>query len=197
MHKGLVTWLAPAILFLWHSHSLGAPKPIVDFSIVYYEVSGRTIPEIHEAMFSNTPIRSEEGIFGGVTANTISASYDLMQTSSGCEVRNPVVHLKSTVVLPKLSDDYRSAATVREWERFISALRAHELMHAQNGHAIASTLLSRLYIFRSEQTCVAIRGRLDAAVSSLIKNMNEIDRHLDRETAHGATQGAVLNLQVR
>jgi predicted secreted Zn-dependent protease len=181
----------------WHGGSIASPQPIVKFEIVYYEAGGSTISQIHDSMFRNSPIRSDRGTFGGLTTNTIYANYDLMQTARGCEVRNPVVNLHSVVTLPKLSDDVRSAGTEREWERFIGALRAHELMHARNGHAIARTVLSRLYKFRSRQSCITIKTRLDTAIHTLIANMNEYDRHLDRDTSHGATQGAQLNLNVR
>ncbi|WGK63339.1 DUF922 domain-containing protein (plasmid) [Halopseudomonas sp. SMJS2] len=177
--------------------AFGSPQPIVKFDIVYYPAEGKTIPEIHDSMFRNSPIRSARGTYGGLTTNTIAANYDLMQTSKGCEVRNPVVKLKSIVTLPKLTEEVRSVGTAREWERFIGALRAHELMHARNGHAIAKTVLSRLYNFKSGQSCGAIKANLDHAISTLINNMNEFDRHLDRDTSHGATQGAMLNLHIR
>lgn len=197
MHKVSGIWLVFLIAMAGQGAAFGSPQPIVKFDIVYYPAEGKTIPEIHDSMFRNSPIRSAQGTYGGLTTNTISANYDLMQTSKGCEVRNPVVKLNSIVTLPKLTEDVRSVSTVREWERFIGALRAHELMHARNGHSIATTVITRLYNFRSRQSCGAIRARLDHAISTLINNMNEFDRHLDRDTSHGATQGAMLNLQIR
>lgn len=197
MRKGSGIWLVCLLAMMGQGAAFGSPQPIVKFDIVYYPAEGKTIPEIHDSMFRNSPIRSERGTFGGLTTNTITANYDLMQTSSGCEVRNPVVKLKSIVTLPRLTEDVRSVSTVREWERFMGALRAHELMHARNGQSIAKTVISRLYNFKSAQPCGAIRARLDHAVSTLIENMNEFDRHLDRDTVHGATQGATLNLQIR
>lgn len=197
MHKVPAILLVFLMAIVGQGTAYGSPQPIVKFDIVYYPAEGRTISEIHDSMYRNSPIRSAEGTYGGLTTNTITANYDLMQTSSGCEVRNPVVKLKSIVTLPRLTEDVRSVGTVREWERFIGALRAHELMHARNGRSIAKTVLTRLYNFKSAQACEAIRARLDQAISTLIENMNEFDRHLDRDTSHGATQGAALNLRIR
>lgn len=175
-----------------------SPAPIVTFKIQHYEVAGQTVAEIKSSMFRNTPVRGLSGNFGAVTVNSFSTTYNLMPTASGgCEVRNPVVALDSVVTLPRLVIGNQTRVVLVEWQRFIGALRAHEMLHAKNGLNIAQTILTRLSTIQTRMPCNQVSVNLNNAIQVLMNNMSEFDRQLDSKTNHGESQGAVLNTNVR
>lgn len=182
------------VLVLSASSAVSAqPEPVINFKVRHYEVSGMTSAAITQSVLKNTPVKMNGGSYGAVTHNQFSTSYSAVADShGGCEVKNVSIVLDSTVVLPKLVPSGQSAAVMAEWERYIGALRAHELMHANNGRLTAQTLASRLYDFKSQMPCVQMRARLDRAVKQLIDNMGVWDQQLDANTDHGRTQGAYL-----
>jgi predicted secreted Zn-dependent protease len=154
--------------------------------------------EIRASMFGNSPVRNGDESFGGVTKSQIWATYDLLnEVDGGCSLRNPSVRVDIKMTLPQLDAGQRSPAVQQEWERFMGALRAHELMHAQNGNFIATTVLTRMMGFKTRLSCAETRPKLNDAIQTLIQRMNDNDKKLDQVTNHGATQGAQLNLHVQ
>jgi predicted secreted Zn-dependent protease len=174
------------------------PSPIVSFDVQHYGVHGQSMEEIRASMFGNSPVRTGEESFGGVTKSQIWATYDLLnEVGGGCSLRNPSVRVEIRMTLPQLDSGQRSPAVQEEWERFMGALRSHELMHAQNGNFIAKTVLSRMVGFKTQLSCAETRPKLNDAIQTLIQRMNDYDKKLDEVTNHGATQGAQLNLRVQ
>ncbi|PWC98952.1 MULTISPECIES: DUF922 domain-containing protein [Pseudomonas] len=169
------------------------PEPTIDFDIRYYDVVGATTAEIRSSVFRSTPIRIKGSPYGAITENRFTTGYSSFGTSSGgCEVKNVRVFLESKITLPRLVINGQSAPVLAEWERYIGALRAHEMMHANNGKYTAETVAGRLYNFKSQIPCDQLRSKLDAAVNQLIHNMGVWDQQLDAQTEHGKSQGAFL-----
>jgi len=178
---------------LFTSYGYTQPQPAIDFAIRYYDVAGSSTEEIRNSVFRNTPIRIKGLPYGAVTENRFTTGYSAVGTSSGgCEVKNVRVMLSSRITLPRLMPSGQSADVLAEWERYIGALRAHEMMHANNGRYTAETVAGRLYNFKSKMPCIQMRDKLDHAVNQLIHNMNVWDKQLDAQTEHGKSQGAFL-----
>lgn len=175
------------------SHAYAAPQPSINFAIRYYDVTGTTTDEIRSAVFRNTPIRIKGVPYGAVTENRFSTGYSAVGTSSGgCEIKNVRIVLDSSITLPRLVPSGQSSAVLAEWDRYIGALRAHEMMHATNGRYTAETVAGRLYDFKAQMPCSQMRDKLDQAVNQLIHNMGVWDQRLDAQTEHGRSQGAFL-----
>lgn len=169
------------------------PEPSIDFSVRYYDVTGSTTDQIRASVFHNTPIRINGSPYGAVTENHFDRAYSAVTTSAGaCEVKNVRVHLISRITLPRLVQNGQSEAVLSEWQRYIGALRAHEMMHAQNGRYTAETIASRLFSVKSAMPCPQMQQLLNAAVEQLIENMGKWDEQLDAKTEHGRSQGAFL-----
>lgn len=173
--------------------SWAEPEPTIDFSIRYYDVVGSTTDQIRASVFHNTPIRINGSPYGAVTENHFDRAYSAVTTGAGgCEVKNVRVHLISRITLPRLVRDGQSETVLSEWQRYIGALRAHEMMHAQNGRYTAETIASRLFSVKSSMPCSQMQQLLNAAVEQLIENMGKWDEQLDATTEHGRSQGAFL-----
>jgi predicted secreted Zn-dependent protease len=173
-------------------------KPVVTFKIDHYEVTGNTVTEIQRSIGKRTPIRSGTKFYGGVTRWKLDTTYKAREMASGgCAVIEPVVYLDVQVLLPKLVPGPRITRPVlAEWDRFLGALRAHEQLHALNGLHTARTLEQRMTNLKTAFNCQKMRDMLTEASQALIKNINQRDIDMDRETNHGETQGAYLNTEI-
>ena len=169
------------------------PEPVINFKIEHYAVTGNTTAAISASVYKNTPVKMNGGRYGAVTRNQFTTAYSSVGTvSGGCEVKNARIILTSTIVLPDLVMDGQSPAVLAEWQRYIGALRAHEMMHANNGRHTVETLAGRLYNFKAGMSCAQMKVKLDRAIDQLITNMGDWDQRLDAQTQHGKSQGAYL-----
>lgn len=175
-----------------------ALRPIVDFQVTYYPVTGQTIPEIQKSIGQNTPSKEGEYYYAGVTIWDLSSNYDLVDTADGCAVRNSQVYLNTTIHLPRLAEQRHISQGVRsEWSRFSNALKTHEMLHAKNAYRAASTLLGKISRVNTSVPCVRAKTIIQDGTDALIRNITEFDRQLDVKTQHGKSQGAFLNMGVR
>ena len=189
-------WI-PLALVVFASKQVNA-KPVTDFELKHYEVTGNTIAEIKRSMAKNSPIRTGNKGFGGVTVWSLDTTYTTVETpDGGCEVRDPKVFLKIKIMLPKLRPGPRlSRRAMAEWERFLGALRAHEMLHAKNGLYTAETIEKRMTNLRTKVSCPRTKEVLNQGSQVLISNITQRDRDMDRDTRHGETQGAYLDERV-
>ena len=109
----------------------------------------------------------------------------------------PKVHLEIKVTLPRLRPGNRiSRQAYAEWNRFLGALRAHEKLHALNGKFTAETLEKRMLNLTTGFNCEKTKEMLDKSSRVLINQISQRDVALDRQTVHGRSQGAFLNIAV-
>tara|TARA_R110002124_G_scaffold128157_19_gene288720 strand:+ start:17759 stop:18349 length:591 start_codon:yes stop_codon:yes gene_type:complete len=191
MVKLAITFILGFLFISEHAHA--SPEPIIDFSVEYYSVSGRTTDEINRSIFENTPIMMSGRRYGAVTKNDFITNFDqIASRRGGCEVRNVRVELKSKVILPKLTPAYQSNQVSQEWNRYLSALIDHEKLHANNARRTAETLVTRLFGLESDLPCDQMKVKLNQAIDLLVSRMGAWDLRLDQQTSHGAAQGAFL-----
>lgn len=173
--------------------------PVVNFRLEHYPVTGRTLPEIQASIGQNAPSQNGDTYYAGTTVWRLGSTYDFMTLANGgCALTNPQVTVNITISLPTLQNDQqRSLAVLREWNRFYTGLRAHEMLHAANGKRTAQILLNRLSGVRTELPCDRLRVVVSDATQALIKQLGQYDTDLDRQTNHGATQGAALDLNIQ
>lgn len=176
---------------------LGSTAPIVDSKIETYPVSGESIAEIQRSIALNTPSRSGDSYYAGVTIWSLSATYSLIPTPQGCLIDNGDVFLRLRVHLPKLTNDLISESVRQEWRRFVFSLDAHERQHTRNAYLAATSLLAKINGRHTEVPCSRAKVIAESATKALIERMSAYDREFDHQTRHGATQGAYLNPNVR
>lgn len=192
------SYLALFAVLAFAAPAAASPQPAINFKVQHYLVSGRDTTALERAVFATTPVAMNGQRYGAVTHNEFRTSYSAVGTGDGgCEIKNVRVILDSTIILPKLAPGQYSRAVLAEWSRYIGALTAHEMQHANNGKYTAETIAARLFNFRAPMPCLEMRPKLDRAIDSLIKNMGQWDANLDRDTNHGATQGAFLRKGIR
>lgn len=194
----LKAWARAVAAIVLCSVEQALAKPITNFEIQHYPVTGNSIAEIQNSINTNTPVNSGGGKFGGATVWALETEYGTRTTpDGGCSIVEPIVRLNIKVVLPKLVPGSKlSEAGRREWVRFLGALRAHELLHAKNGLYTATTLEKKMTNLRTKVSCERTKEVLNRGSNALIENITQRDRDMDKQTVHGKTQGAYLDIRV-
>lgn len=115
--------------------------------------------------------------------------YDRMPTSCGT---GPVkVSVSVTMTLPdwKSPNDAPEAVTGR-WNTYLQALERHENGHKEHGLMAARAVLVKLKGLGSARDCDTMNREANEEANRVLDVYKQKDRTYDRDTRHGATQGA-------
>lgn len=155
-----------------------------------YDVNGDSVRELRQELDRKGPL-FEGRRYDARTRWWVRWHYDLTPVARGCRATRPQVDLEIAITLPR----WRRPASapedlVERWERYLERLREHEDGHAAVAQEAARTIAGLLEDLPAEEDC----GRADRAASRAaqdeIERANARDRQYDRETGHGASQGA-------
>lgn len=156
---------------------------IPDVTIVYYPVDGTDAASVRRSIDANRPTDAHDGL----RVDALSA-WDTRWTwprgpGAKCDLRAAAIRYTATVRMPQLAPTVRLTVTERaDWDRYIAALARHEAVHVRYGHDHRDDILA------------AIRGATcssaDSAARAALARLDAYHIAYDRETGHGASQGA-------
>lgn len=156
---------------------------IPNVSFKFYDVGGHDVGAIRASLNAHRPVDPSDGMHvDGKTQWHLS--WRLLSDSQGCRsIGAPT--FSATVDFPRLIDEGAVSPAIRaRWDRYSAALRAHEAGHARYAYEHLGAVQSALVGKSCEEA--------NAAGLAAIKVASEHDAVYDRETKHGATQGAVF-----
>ncbi len=155
-----------------------------------YDVNGSNARELRQELDRKGPL-FEGRRFDARTRWWVRWRYDLTPVAGGCRPTRPQVDLEIVITLPR----WRRPASVPEdlaerWELYLERLREHEDGHAAVAEQAARTIAGLLEDLPAEEDCGSADRAADQAAQAEIGRANARDRQYDRETGHGASQGA-------
>ena len=77
-----------------------------------------------------------------------------------------------------------------QWARYIAALELHEQGHRRHGVDAANEVDRAIAAMPPAGSCDALGKNANALGMSILRKYNQLDLDYDRDTGHGATQGA-------
>jgi predicted secreted Zn-dependent protease len=99
--------------------------------------------------------------------------------------------VKIDITLPAWQNENTGSAETRtQWQRYVAALTRHEQGHRQHGVDAAHEIDNAIGTLPPTGNCDALGTKANAAGSDIIRKYNQRDLDYDRDTRHGATQGA-------
>ena len=169
----------------------GAAQVRDDLVTRYYEVQVRPGDSLNRQVRAASPIREGGEVFYGHTHWNVHWDYRWNSEASGrCRLTSVQVSLRTEILLPQLRDaDSRQAAA---FERFIAALRRHEMGHYEHGKQAAAEIERDLLGLPPADSCAALEAQANQGAQRSIARYAAMDVQYDRETRHGVSQGARL-----
>jgi predicted secreted Zn-dependent protease len=112
---------------------------------------------------------------------------------AGCHVQRASIALDLTFTYPRWAPPPDAAATlVTAWQRYLARVELHEHGHRDIAQGAADDLIRTLEALPAQATCNDLAVVARATVDERLTRHAEAQATYDRETGHGATQGAVL-----
>jgi predicted secreted Zn-dependent protease len=158
-----------------------------------YPIGGDTAGELIAAMDAEG-LRDPAGAPGwGLTEWHIDWTFRYRETRAACQITTQRVMLAVRLILPRWQPPVTASAALRaRWRSFVEALRVHESGHVANVIAGANDILERLDGLAPRQGCRELEVAANAAANRILDRLRATDVAYDRETRHGATQGATF-----
>lgn len=159
----------------------------------YYQVFGFNRQQLESQLLSCEPVIAGASGFAGQTVYIIDWSYLHELNGQGrCQLTNVKVGLHVRTYLPSWQTDNRADQNlVSQWQRFMTALKGHEQLHAQYDATYATQMYQDLTNL-STPDCSTISLAARSTVSQQLAALNQANNDYDARTNHGATQGAII-----
>jgi predicted secreted Zn-dependent protease len=167
-----------------------AAVEVVD-SAERYAITGSTPVELRREMNSKGPRGDDGRRFDGFTRWLVSWRYRYNNTGRGCTIASVTTSVKITITLPEWRNaNDGDSATREQWSRYLAALERHEQGHRRHGVAAGHEVDQAIAELPPASTCDALGANANALGASILRKYNQLDLDYDRDTDHGATQGA-------
>lgn len=180
--------LAHCLALLMACHTAAAADAIrTDF----YTVDGNSVRSIRAALNANGPLGEDGKRYHGYTKWHVSWNFTHGPSAGGCAIRSVNVDTSAVMTLPRLAKPDALPDSLRmKWNSYSVALRAHEDGHRAIALAAAGEIRRRLSQLASSGGCKALADEANRAAQAVLADFRVRERQYDRDTDHGATEGA-------
>ncbi|MFO0564173.1 MAG: DUF922 domain-containing Zn-dependent protease [Polyangiaceae bacterium] len=155
-----------------------------------YAIQGSSASALRSDMDRHGPTDAE-GRHDAYTRWNVRWSFPYDRKPNVCGTGDVKVSVTITFVMPDWTPPADAPDDlVRRWNAYKKALELHENGHKEHGLAAAKDILSTLRALPAEPDCDGMNRVANAAARRVIDKYKEKDKTYDRDTRHGATQGA-------
>lgn len=158
-----------------------------------YQIYGNTASELRTQIQHCAPGASGSSAaeYTGQTSYNLSWQY-AVSVSTSCSAQDIKVGVHTATALPYWQPTGNATSGLAgRWQAFDASLRTHEQGHAVIDKAYAAKLLDDLNAL-GPVDCDSLTAAIRTIVNSDVAALNQANDTYDRQTDHGATQGAVL-----
>lgn len=156
-----------------------------------YPVRAQPGETLRKALNAATPIAVDGQRFHGYTRWNVRWTFRWWREASGrCAITEVTTRLRTQVQLPELHSATPAQHAV--FDRYLSALSHHEEGHVQFGRDAAQAIDEGIAALPAAPDCAALERRANTLGHRLLREHAEREKQYDRDTRHGASQGARL-----
>jgi len=157
-----------------------------------YPVHARTGQTLREALNAATPITSDGKRFHGYTQWNVRWSFWWQQDGAGrCRITRVATRLHTRIQMPELRTG--TATQEAQFQRYHHALYQHEQGHVRFGRQAAQAIDQGIAALPEASDCTTLERQANALGQRLLAEQVAREKAYDRDTSHGATQGAKLD----
>ncbi|MCX7067297.1 MAG: DUF922 domain-containing protein [Methylococcales bacterium] len=158
----------------------------------YYTATADTNSSLRESLNKATPIHVDDNPFHAYTKWNVKWNYRWFEQADGrCKITTVTTDLTSKITLPELVG--ATAEQTAVFDRYVSALRVHELGHYDIGRKTATAIESGILALPQMSSCKELESTANALGYQTLDNYKVIEKQYDASTNHGETQGASLD----
>jgi predicted secreted Zn-dependent protease len=159
--------------------------------VEYYDIQGSTALELRYDMNAKGPQAASGDRFDAYTRWLANWRWRYRDSGSGCAIASVRTTVTVRMTLPRWQNEHSAdLATQQEWARFLAALERHEDGHRGHGVAAGDEIDRRVASLPPAATCAALGAIADELGKRIVQKYIQLDADYDRDTGHGATQGA-------
>ena len=144
-----------------------------------------------KALNAATPITVDGQRFHGYTRWNVRWTFRWWREASGrCAITEVTTRLRTEVQLPEL----RSGTPAQQafFDQYLRALSHHEEGHVRFGRDAAQAIDQGIAALPAAPDCATLERQANALGHRLLREHAEREKQYDRDTRHGASQGARL-----
>lgn len=143
------------------------------------------------AVNAATPIRQDGAVFHGYTAWRASWQFRWWEEADGrCRIADNRTRLAAEITLPRLTT--ADPAIRQRFDRYLAALKSHEMEHVRIARDYAQRIDRGILGLPMMRSCRQLEQAANDLAQRLLQEATKAEREMDRQTRHGASQGASL-----
>lgn len=147
---------------------------------------------LREALDAATPIRPNGKIFHGNTKWHIRWSLRWWREANGrCRITSNTTTLDLDITLPQLGSG--SGDLRQRFQRYRTALHAHELGHARIARSAAADIDRAILDLPEMASCNVLEAAANRVAHALLADATRAQNAYDRATDHGRSEGASVD----
>lgn len=155
-------------------------------------MSGDDIASIHQSLQRHGPLGENGKKFHASTRWQLDWNYRWIESAKVCRLNGIEVSVDIDMLLPKLKNRQGLNESLGEkWDRYLSALTAHEERHKEFGLQAAREL-EQVLLNTPAQDCFALENRLSQQARDVLDKYERQEKEYDRKTNHGINEGVSL-----
>jgi predicted secreted Zn-dependent protease len=171
----------------------GARGPKVKTTYEYYDIGGKSAPDIRKKLNSSGVRWTDGKVYDAVTRWYVRWNFRYENVNGRCRIASVVTHVDVVIKMPRWTGHNRADERLKDrWTAYIRALHEHELGHRGFGVRAAAEIEEVIARLEPQADCVSLGAAANAAGHRILDKYRREEIAYDRDTRHGITQGAVF-----
>lgn len=163
----------------------------VQWKTNYYAVTGATPREIRASISQSRPWKTSYS-WDGFTTWKVTWRFQTAQEPDGCRLVSFRPEAVIATTLPRWNPPSDVKTEVKQsWQRFFVALSQHEAGHARFAYGAVEEMRRKMAGL-PVMACDELKRTINDTASKIMEDFRRRERDYDKQTQHGATQGARL-----
>ena len=167
-------------------------------SYSYFDISGRTVPEIETQLQQRGPKLSSTGRrHPGATRMEFNTQITYGDIKGRCGIAKATVRVSAKVILPRWKQRGADRDVKFIWETLAADIKRHEEQHVAIAQKHGKVLEAALKRLRPERNCDAMARRAGALTEGMLREHDRVQERFDRDEARGFEDRFIRALERR
>ncbi len=168
-------------------------EPAVKVDTRHYDIHGDSAAELRQQMSRLGPPDRDGRRYDAYTKWYVAWHFTYREVGGSCRIERVTTSVDVTYTLPRWRAPRTATPELRaHWDRYLAALQAHEHGHRDFGVHSAREVEQQLQSLPAHGSCRELEAAANAAGHRVLDKFRARELAYDRDTRHGATQGAVF-----